>query len=110
MTAGPRYSLSRAAANDLDAIFLHSLVQFGLQQAEHHLAKLLSILDIIADNPELGRLRTDISPHSRVHPHGPHILIYTLDECRRPQILRIRHALEAWIEPEPTSHNHEPDE
>lgn len=79
---------------------MHSLIQFGLPQAEHHLAKLLSILDIIADNPELGRLRTDLSPPSRVHPHGPHVLIYHLDSDRRPIIQRVRHASEAWLDGE----------
>lgn len=96
MTAKKPYDLSQAAARDLEEIFLYSLSEFGLQQAEAYRDELLSVLTIIGANPELARLRTEITPPVRVHPHGPHVLIYTLHEHRRPLILRIRDAREAW--------------
>jgi len=104
------YRLSAFAIRDLSEIRKQGRRQFGLANSQSYMDGLLRLLVIISDNPELGRLRTEINPPVRVHPHRSHVLIYTLDDCRRPQILRIRHAHEAWFESYPTTHNHEPDQ
>lgn len=95
-----RYKLSAAATRDLSGIRKHGRQQFGLAQSDAYMAGLTNLLDLIAANPELGRLRAEINPPVRVHPHGSHVLIYTLDDARRPIIQRIRHAHEAWLEPD----------
>lgn len=110
MTKNNRYRLSAFAARDLSEIRKQGRRQFGLANSQSYMDGLLRLLDIISDHPELGRLRTEFDPPVRVHPHRSHVLIYTLDECRRPQILRIMHAHEAWIEPEPSTLNLETDE
>lgn len=96
MTPSKPYDLSRAAARNLEDMFLHGLTHFGLEQAKRYRAEILAVLDIIADNPELGRLRSEIAPPVRVHPHRSHVLIYVLGQKRRPLILQIRDAREAW--------------
>jgi toxin ParE1/3/4 len=104
MTTSKAYRLTKAAARDLAAIRVESRRLFGLTQSDHYIDGLNWLFDILAENPELGRLRTDIEPPVRVHPHKSHVVLYTLDESRRPLIIRIRHAHEAWQDPIDLSH------
>ena len=99
MTTSRPYRLTKAAAQDLAAIRIEGRRLFGLSQSNHYIDGLIRLFDILAENPELGRLRTDIEPPVRVHPHKSHVVLYTLDERRRPLIIRIRHAHEAWQDP-----------
>lgn len=97
MPAKTKYQLSNAAKEDLKAIRKYGRKEHGLARSSVYIAELISTLDIIADNPELGRLRTELDPPVRVHPHGAHVLIYKLSEDRRPLILAIRGAAEDWL-------------
>lgn len=96
MTISKRYKLSRRAAETLDDIFKHSIRQFGSAQAQLYAKSLLSTFDLIADNPELGRLHNDLSPPARVHPHREHILLYILDDDGLPLITQIYSARQNW--------------
>jgi toxin ParE1/3/4 len=51
----PKYSLSRAAAADLNDIFLYTIKTFGLRQAERYYLAIQLALRRIADTPDLGR-------------------------------------------------------
>ncbi|WP_232716524.1 type II toxin-antitoxin system RelE/ParE family toxin [Epibacterium ulvae] len=52
-------------------------------------------ISIIADTPELARLRFEISPPVRIHHVESHVIVYLTDECG-VRILRIRHHRENW--------------
>ena len=69
---------------------------FGQAQADRYIDGLLETLDLIAEFPEMSRLRTEIDPPMRVHPHQSHAIIYKIDERSDVLIVRIRHALEDW--------------
>lgn len=69
---------------------------FGPAQADRYIDGLLETLDLIAEFPEMSRLRTEIDPPMRVHPHQSHAIIYKIDERGDVLIVRIRHALEDW--------------
>lgn len=96
MNSKKRYRLSAHAAEDLEEIFTHTLHHFGQAKAKDYASSLLNILDIIADNPELGRLHSDLSPPARVHPHREHVLMYILDDEGIPLITRIYNARQNW--------------
>ncbi|OYW55490.1 MAG: hypothetical protein B7Y80_16945 [Hyphomicrobium sp. 32-62-53] len=91
-----RYRLSKRAAETLGDIFSHTLHHFGLAQAQDYSNSLLNTFHIIADNPELGRLHSDLSPPARVHPHRQHVLLYILDEGGLPHIIQIYNARQNW--------------
>jgi toxin ParE1/3/4 len=96
MNSKSRYRLSKRAAETLGDIFNHTLHHFGLAKARDYAKSLLNTFDIIAENPELGRLHSDLSPPARVHPHREHVLLYILDEDGYPLITQIYNARQNW--------------
>jgi toxin ParE1/3/4 len=93
----PRFSLTRAAADDLTAIFLQGIEQFGLPQADAYHEGLSAIFAFLADYPNAARLREEISPPVRVHPYKAHLVIYDVGYEDEVIILRVRHGREDWM-------------
>ncbi|MCC4234099.1 type II toxin-antitoxin system RelE/ParE family toxin [Sphingobium soli] len=93
----PRFRLTRAAVDDLKAIFLEGIEQFGLPQADAYHEGLSAIFAFLADYPHAARLREEISPPVRVHPYKAHLVIYEVDDDDEVIILRVRHGREDWI-------------
>ncbi len=83
-------SLSKAAARDIEDILEHSLVEFGVHQAETYYASLTHCLELLGGNPEMGSAAEDIRPGYRRFPYESHIIFYTI----RPEdilVVRILH-------------------
>jgi toxin ParE1/3/4 len=93
----PRFRLTRAAVDDLTAIFLEGMEQFGLPQADVYHEGLSAIFAFLADYPLAARLREEISPPVRVHPYKAHLVIYDVGDENEVIILRVRHGREDWI-------------
>jgi toxin ParE1/3/4 len=91
-----RYRLSRKAEEDIIAIFMYGVSQFGIQQAERYHDLLERTFQFLAENPEAARERVEITPAVRIHPIESHIVIYTLDEDGDVFIIRVRHGREDW--------------
>lgn len=89
------YRLRRAAADDLAAIFRASVERFGRAQADSYLDGLYEMFDLLAAFPQAARLRDELDPPVRAHPHKSHIIIYEI-EVDHIAILRIRHGHEDW--------------
>ncbi len=71
---------------------------FGNDQADAYFASLETAFEFLASYPEAARLRTEIIPPVRCHPHGSHIIVYTDLASETVTILRVRHAHENWDE------------
>jgi toxin ParE1/3/4 len=93
----PRFCLTRAAADDLTAIFLEGIGQFGLPQADAYHEGLSAIFAFLAEYPHAARLREEISPPVRVHPYKAHLVIYDVGDEDEVVILRVRHCREDWM-------------
>lgn len=93
----PRYRLSRAAADDLAAIFQHGVERFGLRQADDYHEGLAATFAFLADYPRAARQREEIDPPVRVHPYKAHLIIYETTTDERVLILRVRHGREDWL-------------
>ena len=92
-----RLEISEDAERDLLAIYHQGAVTFGLAQADGYIDALLEAMDLIADFPEIARLRMEYHPPARLYPHGSHVIVYDLDEAGgRVVIVRIRHGHEDW--------------
>lgn len=89
------YRLTRKAEEDLTEVYLSGIRDFGITQAETYLEDLLQTFDLLAENPEIARLREEFRPTVRIHPHGAHIIIYREVEADI-LIIRIRHGREDW--------------
>lgn len=92
----PRYRLTRKAAQDIRAIYRQGTELFGSRQAELYHQSLEATFQLIADNPRLARLRTEISPPVRVHPHGAHLIVYLEQPDRSILVVRVHHGRENW--------------
>lgn len=81
------YVLSRAADGDLAEIYTYSFRTFGEAQADAYYLDLSGCLQMLADNPRLGRSaglsRRDLLKHA----HGSHVIFYLIEE---PDIFVVR--------------------
>jgi toxin ParE1/3/4 len=91
-----RYRLSRKAEEDIIAIFMYGVAQFGTQQAERYHDLLERTFEFLVENPEAARERLEITPPVRVHPIESHVVVYTIDEDGDVFIVRVRHGREDW--------------
>jgi toxin ParE1/3/4 len=74
----PRYTLRQLAENDLEEIWLYSLQEWGVDQADKYIRALLSRFSWLSENPTIGKHRTDIKPGYYSFPEGRHVIFYTL--------------------------------
>lgn len=89
------YILGPGAASDLDRIYRNGAAQFGFAQADAYVSELKRVLELLGTNPRMARLRKEIEPPVRIHPHRSHLIVYDI-EGDTVLILRIRHANENW--------------
>ncbi|MBJ6137318.1 type II toxin-antitoxin system RelE/ParE family toxin [Marinobacter litoralis] len=92
-----RYFLSRKAEEDIIAIYLHGLENFGEAQAAKYHAQLGACFEFLAQNPYAAAERVEISPPVRIHPIGVHIVIYQITDSGSVFIVRVRHEREDWV-------------
>ncbi|WP_424830910.1 type II toxin-antitoxin system RelE/ParE family toxin [Ruegeria sp.] len=90
------YRLSAKAEADLIQIYVDGVQDFGVMQAEAYQDKIDQAIELIAENPEMARLRDEITPPVRIHPVHAHAIIYLVDDNRMVRILRVRHGRENW--------------
>lgn len=90
------YRLTRAAADDIAAIYVEGLGLFGLMQADAYHDALFDTFEFLADYPRATRLRQEMYPPVRAYPYKAHLIIYELDHDDTIVILRVRHAREDW--------------
>lgn len=88
------YRLSAEADLDLFGIFLESSERYGDVQADRYRASLIHLFSLLAECPEMARLRDELHPPIRVQPHDPYLIFYDVLEDRTVMIQRIRHARE----------------
>lgn len=63
----PGYRLTRAAADDIAALFIAGLERFGSVHADAYHAGLEAAFDFLAAYPRAARLRAEIKPPVRAH-------------------------------------------
>lgn len=73
------YVLSNKADDDLGRIYVFSAETFGEARAESYFLGLRDCLQILADNPRLGRPAELATPGLLRHEHGRHIVFYLME-------------------------------
>lgn len=96
------YRLTAKAEDDIVQLYVESVRNFGIAQAEAYYAGLHRTLEFLAANPKAARERREITPSVRVHPYRAHLVIYTADEGE-VLIIRVRHGREDWTGDEGTA-------
>ncbi|MEQ1621414.1 MAG: type II toxin-antitoxin system RelE/ParE family toxin [Methylococcales bacterium] len=74
------YTLRQLAQIDLEEIWLYSLEEWGITQADHYIRTLLIRFSWLAENPAIGKSRDDIKPGYYCFPEGSHLIFYTLTD------------------------------
>ena len=84
------FVLSIEADEDLQSIFLYSIENFGEAQAERYVRHLYETFQMLADHPNIGRLRPELGDEMRSFPHQRHV-IFAIPVGTRTGIVRVVH-------------------
>ncbi len=90
------YLLSRAADDDIAAIALYTIDNFGIEQAVAYRDGLIQTLEFLAEHPQAARERMEIRQRSRVFRYKSHLIVYRI-KGDGIFIQRIRHGREDWL-------------
>ncbi len=71
-----KYIYSRLAVSDVSNIYQETAKKRGIAQADKYDAGLEQSLQLLADNPDLGRKCDDIRKKYHRHEYGRHIIFY----------------------------------
>ncbi len=85
----PTYKLTKLAENDLDAIGLYSLENWGLAKAQSYLTDLDACFGRLAQDAYLGYNRSDIRHGLFSYPCNRHVIFFTRNAQSDVVILRI---------------------
>lgn len=72
------YALRQLAVADLEAIWVYTVEQWGVEQAERYLKSLFACFEDLAENPQLGRQRDEVKACYRSFPQGRHVVFYVV--------------------------------
>ena len=70
---------SAKAEDDLTNIWVYTLDKCGLDQADQYIDELADTLKFLASNPLICAERSEFVPPVRLHHHGRHLIIYTVE-------------------------------
>lgn len=93
LTGGVR--LSPKAEVDLEDIWLFGAAEWSPTQADQYLNGLISIFDLLLVMPGIARERIDFSPPVRIHPTGPHLVIYRVEDDHL-HVIRVLGGRQDW--------------
>ena len=71
-----RYRLTRRAESDLEGIADYTLREWGRSQMTAYVTTLIDRFDWLAENPKVGRARSEVFPGLRSFREGSHIVFY----------------------------------
>jgi toxin ParE1/3/4 len=73
------YIIREKARDDLEWIWLYTLNEWGLAQADIYIGQLIDRFEWLAQHPYAGRNRTDIDPIYYCFPEGKHHIFYIIN-------------------------------
>jgi toxin ParE1/3/4 len=84
------YRLSPLAEADLEDIWLYTLQNWSLEQADFYYAQLMAAIDGLATGERIGRSADDIRAGYRKYGEGRHFIFYLLAD-EKLDVIRILH-------------------
>jgi toxin ParE1/3/4 len=85
-----KYRIRSRAKSDLESIWLYTLEQWGVEQADTYIKALIQQFDWIADNPLLAKARDDIKAGYYCLPERMHLIFYKIIN-KKIEIIGIPH-------------------
>ena len=90
-----RVRLRPRAEADLDDIWGYTVDIWSEAQAVDYLSGMDAALKLLAEFPEMARLRREFAPPIRIHPYRKHLIIYSADDGFI-DVVRVVHAQANW--------------
>ncbi|MCZ0964342.1 type II toxin-antitoxin system RelE/ParE family toxin [Paracoccus benzoatiresistens] len=78
LTGGIRLSLQ--AETDLEDIWHFGAVEWSPARADQYIDALVAVFDLLRTMPGIARERPEFTPPVRIHPTGPHLVIYRVED------------------------------
>lgn len=72
--------ISARADDDLEAIGDYTEANWGVQKSEEYLDSITRCVEMLADNPQLGILRSELGRGLYLWPHESHLIFYRFDD------------------------------
>ena len=72
------YALRELARADLEAIWVYTVEQWGVEQAERYFQGLFGCFEELAAKHRIGRKRDDVKAGYRSFPQGRHVVFYVI--------------------------------
>lgn len=88
--AKPEFRLSPKARNDMEAVWLYTLSQWGQEQTKKYLDDLAAAFNLITASPKLGKLCDNIRKGYRKYPTLRHVIYYR-EASYGIEIIRVLH-------------------
>lgn len=85
------FRLSGKADEDILAIMLYTIEQFGVRQAVIYYKGLHEVYEFLAVHPKAACERSEIDPPVRAHRYQLHLVVYEIGEDGSILILRVPH-------------------
>lgn len=83
------------AEEDLDDIWAYTVDIWSEAQAVDYLSGMDAALKLLAEFPEMARLRQEFTPPMRIHPYRKHLIIYVAEDSFI-DVVRVVHAQANW--------------
>ncbi|UWR24546.1 type II toxin-antitoxin system RelE/ParE family toxin [Sulfitobacter sp. S190] len=90
-----RLALRPRALGDLDEIWSFTEDRWGRAQAVSYLGGLDGVFTLLAQYPDMARLRVEFTPPLRLHPYRRHLILYR-NEADVLEIIRVLHNRTDW--------------
>ncbi len=87
--------LTPRAEADLEDIWRHGAVEWSPEQADRYIDGLVAVFDLLRSMSRIAREHTEFTPPVRIHPTGPHLVIYRI-AVPHLEILRIVGGRQDW--------------
>ncbi len=84
------FRLVPEAERDLQEIWAFSARTWSADQADLYIDRLVAVSELLAEFPELARLREEFTLAVRIHPAGSHLVVYR-GRAEGVDVLRILH-------------------
>jgi len=70
------YKTSKLAEEDLLAIFLYGIDNYGVKKAQQYSAEIDRAFNLLTDYPDMGKTREELSPGALSFSVGSHVIFY----------------------------------
>ena len=74
-----QFHLSKLALNDLDSIWAYTCEKWSIKQANEYYNEILDVINLICDNPQIGKSIQEVKQNHRSRIVRSHMIIYKIE-------------------------------